>query len=1744
MRLRTATLAAVVVWLLDGALSGLTIVDLVADDPDESGVDFDEYDTLAVHFSAPTNQPLAASGLARSDIDALLSFSTDIVGDYWAFWNSSRVLMLHFGSVEARSAPLPGAFTVSCRPSATEAILPLNASQDGTTGCVGSSPPLRGAWGYTRPSLVEISSLVAHDPDNGDEAFSAGDVLTLRFSTSTNRAGRAADAGELSAAELDELLAFSPHPTGAAFAANWSADARTLTMRVEAAGTAPPRPGNLTVAVRRSATLRDAQLRSIKSSAVSPRLVGDWGSPPRIVELLANDPASAHLGYGAGDTLTLRFDVPTDTPPAATRVQVDRLLAFSQHLGLDYTGAWHDASTLRITIVAPTTTTTASPEVGQLTAKLHGPSLAHATLLHNARNSSPPSRAVSPPLSGSWGELLAASTLRPAFGPAAGGGALTVLGRGFGRVADAARVAACVWSPWGAAASQAFAVTRAAAVAATGATGATGATEAAASVACTVPEASISTADAAVRVALMAPPGPQLSVAALTAAGALTTNGSAPPAGELSSPLRFSYHERFELGSVHPVAGTWRGGTAVTFHGRGVPLASSPATPFPTAAAAAAADLAAAPAEVATLASRCRFGEGDDAVVVRARWPSPQLAVCVAPPWHPRSWLGDDAAALSRLPVRLLPNGHDAAEVAPPLRAVVSTGSSSSSGGGGGGGSSDGVAAVFTHYKQALSSVAPHSGPRAAGWALTVYGRGLAPHSSDEAASPSLCRVGDAPPLPTLAINASSVAADGSSAPSVVCFVPPCVCPPGYAAATYENAASAAEGAVAAAAAAEMAPECCSRHAAVEVLVSTAGVAWPEGVPTNATPDGWVRGWPPLRVNFFDESEVDDYGALPHGTLPRGPPAGGVPVTLTGSGFGRAQAAWERASCLFGANRVRPLRASRQGVVCIAPPGLVGTVPVAVAPGGSRYRPYSPHAPDLAADYAPYLPPPPAYPPAPPPNGTAAANAFAAAAANASAGPGLGASFTYECGGYVDAATCAADPACAWCAARGCVACLSQGAAIAAAGVSLGLVASTAAAEPALTEASQPTCGWGAAGPIECLAADASQACGGDGSGDGSGGGACAACGGCRRASRKQRLKLGPYWRSVRGTLRSGEFALFQIEPPHTNVALRLSVHYPSPHAVALAARRDLPPRVGYRAPHGLPEARRERYSQNANSPRRLVIDGRELGCGQRDGRRQYGAWPDLLEQQVQQGWSPLQREQVGALYETRWWNNTHGEPAACDAWFVALEVWSAPAPPPSFLGGRYEALAAASSQTASPIDVPNPLLPLSVQQQQQQQLANASAAAAQASAAAAAAAAQQQQQLEDDDSVSTTFELRAALEPQYNSFTCRDCAPAPPMPAGQFSRFPWRPPPPPPRRDRHGVELRGDCEACDMVLRGSAEQVVEPDADPNAAADTGGGEFDFGSALVDPGGQRLRLVHSVEAKACQQVGAAWYSHKLRLGGGFGLNFTVRFHRPSTCAVASDWSDSPTGQPAGTYPNQPRETWPSATATAAVAVGASGAASSLSGGGGGGGAVGTCADPAAGGRGDPRTWRGAVGGEGIALVLHNAPDATRAQGCGGAGIGYAAEADYYQTCKRTIPNSLALQLVAHQNVTQPRDAGSRRDASDVVAWSASDHVGLYRDGDNTRPLAARQFRDAMREGSLLDGAPHHVRLLHTVTQTHAHLSLFIDHEADPSFVQPLRISELPIADADGLSWVGFTASTGLASMDVDLLSFAFEQHPE
>ena len=83
---------------------------------------------------------------------------------------------------------------------------------------------------------------------------------------------------------------------------------------------------------------------------------------------------------------------------------------------------------------------------------------------------------------------------------------------------------------------------------------------------------------------------------------------------------------------------------------------------------------------------------------------------------------------------------------------------------------------------------------------------------------------------------------------------------------------------------------------------------------------------------------------------------------------------------------------------------------------------------------------------------------------------------------------------------------------------------------------------------------------------------------------------------------------------------------------------------------------------------------------------------------------------------------------------------------------------------------------------------------------------------------------------------------------------------------------------------------------------------------------------------------------------------------------------------------------------------------------------------------------GAVGGEGLALVIHNDPAGLEAEGCKGTGVGFSYDASHYGTCQERITNSLALQLSPHFNVSEAMRHGlmSRR--------TQLHHVGRHRRG--------------------------------------------------------------------------------------------------
>ncbi len=1724
---------------------------LVADDDDESEVAFAEYDTLRVYFWPPTSAPDSLAGadgrLDRRAVDALLAFSSAVVGDYWASWNSSTVLEITFGVVDPTSAPTPGVFTVSCR--AGGRIISAAAPSD---ECVSTSPPLEGRWGYAlRPSPLHITSFVAFDPDDGDEVCGEGDTLTLVFNVPTDR-GRLGASGPLygvpshgtdggaptgpaggdrlvrytgvgeAAAEaiplvsggaLDQLLEFSPPlPPSANLSAIWR-DASTLVLTIltpqqpqaallpdvlaegviasgeaasgegasgertsgevmsgdltrgaagsgeaaEAAAAAADAPsiqiGEFRASTRAGAALRDAAQTSVHTVTTSPPLTGSCGRPPQITAFVAADAADADAVCSDGDVLTLSFDRATDQPAARTRVEIDRLLAFSQALGHEYRGAWTDASTLAITIERGHVP---APELGIATASLRGPTVAGATLLRNTNQRSNPSASTSPPLEGSCGVPPQADALEPLVGPDAGGRPVTIFGSGLVSPRTGAGAVRCLWERWPPEEVEAD----------TGADAgvANGQAERAVAAPAETEVASCSSAEDEPYAPDAPPPPPPppfmqvatpqvprrvspdavvcTSLPSLRAAHASVRvdrgDGVVLPSAEAASTaasvttgpppgLVYSFYAPAIISIIEPVGGPYRGGTSLTvhgsfFHGRlaleragrrplcRFGLAVGPSTTAAAATTSTAAVAIAATAAAAGTAAAIRGEAGESAVpgpmYVPAVWNGSSRATCLSPAWPRRWWPPEPSnGRLSSLELGFLPDGAEEAHWQ-----LQSDGTPTG-------------APQWEHLDTQLSAVRPASGPRAAGTRVTLLGRGLGLYADELGGeSPSLCRLGEAPPS---AVHAIDPASD-----RVVCDLPACLgCPGGANDATTDtaDAADAADAASASPSSASLAsasplPPCCRLHAALPVAVAING-------------RDWIGGVPPVRFRYYTPPVVSSLGAMPAGAPLSGPPLGGTLITVRGSGFQAVPNAALEARCRFGHVVVGAARVSDKGMLCEAPPHLSGIVAVAVAANGVDFVPLA----------------------------TAAAAGIASSdnseSANIDSGGGIttplaGFTFEYLCSGYPDGPTCVADPNCGWCddPSVGCLACT----------------------------------GLGEGGRGGCRSDDggASFTCSSL-----AGAYSCGAPHQCGTLSWRHPVLLpgGPVEVSVTTELVNRSFAMYQLTPRHTNFVMRLELETPGwARAVTLFARKDLPP-------SGRPPVEYlgvERPAAGASQLRlTLEIGPSELGCLQRETQREHGRWPQLRAQSERATrWTQLERELVGALYSptARWdggssaadqpewlaesggvaagdlgdnglWHGGIPAAARCDSWFVGAFGVQPPPPAP------YQPSLVNASLSDDPT-VPPPAPP-------------------------------------------ATFTLNITLEPAYASFNCSDCAPpAPPRVEGfHRARDAARAAAPPAPLDRYGSRLLGDCTACGMRLRGAAEQVR------------------------DAGGQRLRLVHSLAPRARPQFGAVWYHRKLPVRHGFEVRFTVHFQRPSTCAVPLEAVTDGAAAAVRAAPGRAADAAYGADTEAAGSAQAELAPlwrRRWTG-------CGLGAD------GTPR--EGSVGGEGLALLIHDDPAGLEASGCVGAGVGYAYDGSYFSTCPRRIQPSLALQLSPHRNVTLVRRMGPHVASNEepFLAWDDADSVGLHVNGTNVQALLQRSFSAPGRRGNLLDNEPHTVALISSGRD----VTIFLDGEQDPSLSYPLNLSTLGAVDAAGNAWVGFTSATGGTSLDVDLLGFAFCSRP-
>lgn len=67
----------------------------------------------------------------------------------------------------------------------------------------------------------------------------------------------------------------------------------------------------------------------------------------------ANDPDDQNCNYDVDDTVTLVFDMPTNTPDVSDTAAINTLLSFTSCIGDEYVGNWYNSSCLIITLTSP-----------------------------------------------------------------------------------------------------------------------------------------------------------------------------------------------------------------------------------------------------------------------------------------------------------------------------------------------------------------------------------------------------------------------------------------------------------------------------------------------------------------------------------------------------------------------------------------------------------------------------------------------------------------------------------------------------------------------------------------------------------------------------------------------------------------------------------------------------------------------------------------------------------------------------------------------------------------------------------------------------------------------------------------------------------------------------------------------------------------------------------------------------------------------------------------------------------------------------------------------------------------------------------------------------------------------------------------------------------------------------------------------------------------------------------------------
>ena len=307
-----------------GTQTAPSIANFDAQTWDLSDPGWSRHDTLAVHFDLPTD--LGGREGGKAFVDTALAFSQPLGGDYSGVWSdASTFVVTVLDPTGAAEGP-----QVNETSGAVVSVAGRLQNAPRTSALSAASYRMRvGDFGDAdaSPSLLRF---FARDHDNANASYDAGDQLVVQFdravkpgaclehSISVDNLPVCARWPSGGVEMVDALITLSS-PIGANYSGEWQ-DASTLVVTVTQPWPNPehaPRPYDTVLRIPLSANVTNLAATA-PPLVMGPTLLGvaerveTKPTPPRLVEVLASDFDNRDIIPAAGDTIAIRFDVPTD----------------------------------------------------------------------------------------------------------------------------------------------------------------------------------------------------------------------------------------------------------------------------------------------------------------------------------------------------------------------------------------------------------------------------------------------------------------------------------------------------------------------------------------------------------------------------------------------------------------------------------------------------------------------------------------------------------------------------------------------------------------------------------------------------------------------------------------------------------------------------------------------------------------------------------------------------------------------------------------------------------------------------------------------------------------------------------------------------------------------------------------------------------------------------------------------------------------------------------------------------------------------------------------------------------------------------------------------------------------------------------------------------------------------------------------------------------------------------------------